>query len=66
MEEEASAQCPTGHMVLLGTVCEPHIIHLMQGPLKVASLVQAVVGNPGVAGEAGLLVAGEAPVVRDH
>ena len=50
-------------MVLLGTVCEPHIIHLMQGPLKVPSLVQAVVGYPGVEVEAGPLVAAEGSVV---
>ena len=46
-------------MVLLGTVCEPHIIHPMQGPLKVPSLVQAVVASPGVEVEAGPLVAAE-------
>ena len=55
----------TGHMVLLGTVCEPHIIHPMQGPLKVPSLVQAVVGYPGVEVEAGPLVAAEGSVVSD-
>jgi hypothetical protein len=46
-------------MVLLGTVCGPHIIHLMQGPLRALSLVQAVVVNPGVEVEAGPLVAAE-------
>jgi hypothetical protein len=66
VEEGASAPCPAGLMVLLGTVYEPHIIHPMQGPLKVPSLVQAVVGYPGVEVEAGSLAAGEAPVVRDH
>ena len=50
-------------MVLLGTVCEPHIIHLMQGPLRAPSLVQAVVGYPGVEVEAGPLAAAEGSVV---
>jgi hypothetical protein len=50
-------------MVLLGTVCEPHIIHPMQGPLRVPSLAQAVVGYPGVEVEAGPLVAAEGSVV---
>jgi len=50
-------------MVLLGTVCEPHIIHLMQGPLRALSLVQAVVGYPGVEVEAGPLVAAGGSVV---
>jgi hypothetical protein len=64
--EEVSARCLTGHMALQETVYEPHIIHLMQGPLKAPSLVQAAVGYPGVEVEAGSLAAGEAPVVRDH
>ena len=50
-------------MVLLGTVCEPHIIHPMQGPLRVPSLAQAVVGYLGVEVEAGPLVAAEGSVV---
>ena len=48
MGEEASAPCPTGLMVLLGTVCEPLIIHLMEGPLMVPFLVLAVEGFHGV------------------
>ena len=32
----------------------PHIIHPMQGPLKVPSLVQAVVGYPGGEVEEGI------------
>jgi hypothetical protein len=57
--EEASAPCPTGLMVLLGTVCEPLIIHLMEGPLMVPFLVPAVVGFHGVEVVAGYSVAGE-------
>ena len=49
-------------MALLGTVCEPHIIHLMQGPLRAPSLVQAVVGYLGVEVEAGSLAAAEGSV----
>jgi len=44
-------------MARLGTVCEP------QGPLRVPSLVWAVVGYPGVEVEAGPLVAAEVSVV---
>jgi len=61
--EEASAPCPTGLMVLLGTVCEPLIIHLMEGPLMVPFLVPAVVGFHGVEVVAGYSVAGEGSVV---
>jgi len=50
-------------MVLLGTVCELHIIHLMQGPLRALSLVLAVVGYPGVEAVEDVLVAGEGSVV---
>ena len=46
-------------MALLDTVCEPHIIHPMQGPLKVPSMAQVVVGYLGVEVEAGPLVAAE-------
>ena len=49
-------------MVLLGTVCEPHIIHLMQGPLRALSLVQAVVASHGVEAVEDVLVAGEGSV----
>jgi hypothetical protein len=46
-------------MVLLGTVCEPLIIHLMESPLMVPFLVPAVVGFHGVEAVAESLVAGE-------
>jgi hypothetical protein len=52
-------------MVLPGTVCEPHIIHPIQGPLKVPSLAQVVVGYLGVGVDAGLLVVAEGSVVSD-
>jgi len=60
--EEASAPCPPGLMVLMGTVCEPPIIHLMEGPFMVPFLVPVVVGFHGVEVEAGSLVAGEGSV----
>jgi hypothetical protein len=46
-------------MVLMDTVCEPLIIHLMEGPLMVPFLVPAVVGFHGVEVVAGYSVAGE-------
>jgi hypothetical protein len=61
--EEASAPCPTGLMVLLGTVCEPLIIHLMEGPFLGLSSGQAAVASHGVEVEVGSLVAGEGSVV---
>ena len=51
--------CPTGLMVLMSTVCEPLIIHLMEGPFMVPFLVQAVVASHGVEVVAGYSVAGE-------
>jgi len=57
--EEASAPCPTGLMVLLGTVCEPLIIHLMESPLMVPFLVPAVEGFHGVEAVVEFLVTGE-------
>ena len=59
MGEEASAQCQTGFTVLLGTVCEPLIIHLMEGPFRVPFLVQAVVASHGVEAVEESLVVGE-------
>lgn len=46
-------------MVLLGTVCEPLIIHLMESPFMGPSSGQAVVGFHGVEAVAESLVAGE-------
>jgi hypothetical protein len=66
VEEEAFAQCQTGLTVLLGTVCEPLIIHLMEGPLMVPSLGQAVAGSHGVEAVEESLVAGEGSVVGDN
>ena len=66
MGEEASAQCQTGFTVLLGTVCEPLIIHLMEGPLMVPFLGQAVEGFHGVEAVEDVLVAGEGSVVGDN
>ena len=51
--------CPTGLMVLMSTVCEPLIIHLMEGPFMVPFWVQAVVASHGVEVVAGYSVAGE-------
>jgi hypothetical protein len=50
-------------MTLLGTVCEPLMLHLMEGPLVVPFWVPAVVGFHGVEVEVGSLVAGEGFVV---
>ena len=55
--------CPTGLMVLMSTVCEPLIIHLMEGPFMVPFLVQAVVASHGVEAAEDVLVAGEGSVV---
>ena len=70
MEEEASAPCPTGLMVLLGTVCEPlTIIHLsahLQFMVMVGTapfLVPAVEDCLGVEDAEGFLVAAEGSVV---
>ena len=46
-------------MVLMSTVCEPRIIHLMEGPFMGPFLVQAVVGFHGVEAAAEFLVVGE-------
>jgi hypothetical protein len=46
-------------MVLMGTVCEPLIIHLMEGPFMGPSSGQAVVASHGVEVVVGSLVAGE-------
>lgn len=63
MGEEVSAPCPTGLMVLLGTVCEPLIIHLMEGPFMGPSSGQVVEGFHGVVAVAESSVAGEGSVV---
>jgi len=63
VEEEASVLCPTGLMVLMSTVCEPLIIHLMESLPMVPSLGLAVEGFHGVEAAAGSLVAGEGSVV---
>ena len=46
-------------MVLMSTVCEPLIIHLMEGPFMVPFLVQAVAGFHGVEVVEKSLVVGE-------
>ena len=46
-------------MVLMSTVCEPLIIHLMEGPFLGLSSGQAVVASHGVEVVAGYSVAGE-------
>jgi hypothetical protein len=50
-------------MVLMSTVCEPLIIHLMEGPFMGPFLVQAVVASHGVEAVEDVLVAGEGSVV---
>jgi hypothetical protein len=70
VEEEASAPCPTGLMVLLGTVCKPlTIIHLsahLQFMVMVGTapfLVPAVEDYLGVEDAEEFLVAAEGSVV---
>ena len=46
-------------MVLMSTVCEPLIIHLMEGPFLGLSSGQAAVASHGVEVVAGYSVAGE-------
>ena len=53
-------------MVLMDTVCEPLIIHLMGGPFMGPFLVQAVAASHGVEVVAGFSVAGEGSVVGDN
>jgi len=65
VEPEVFALWQTGLMVLMSTVCEPLIIHLMEGPFMVPFLVQAVAGFHGVEVVAGFSVAGEGSVVGD-
>jgi len=50
-------------MVLMATVCEPLIIHLMEGPFMVLSLAQAVEGFHGVEVEVESSAVGEGFVV---
>jgi hypothetical protein len=53
-------------MVLMSTVCELLIIHLMEGPLMVPFLVLAVEGFHAVVAVEDVLVAGEGSVVGDN
>jgi len=50
-------------MVLMSMVCEPLIIHLMEGPFMGPFLVQAVVASHGVEAVEDVMVAGEGSVV---
>jgi len=50
-------------MVLMGTVCEPLIIHLMEGPFMVPFLVLAAEAFHGVEAGVEFLVVGEGSVV---